>query len=457
MSRQWLVPLCSLCFGVGECVGDERLSGGQTTVFVTSNKAFARPLANISRLTRRQHTVGNSFFNQNWVAAPASTTARDGLGPLFNSRSCSACHVQDGRGAPPGQDGSGFGLLLRLSLPGRAANGGPVPDPVYGLQLSDRALPGISPEGHMQISYLEKPGTYEDGEEFSLRHPRYELAELAAGPAHTDICLSPRVAPAVFGLGLLEAVAEQDLLGRADPEDLDGDGISGRPNRVWSISEEKAVLGRFGWKANQPDLRQQAAEAFAGDLGITSSLVPRENHTSAYATRHDFLKLPASEQPEVDDKILQRVTTYLQTLAPPARRDVGHPQVIRGQKLFREMQCATCHTPEMRTGNSHPVVELRNQTIRPYTDLLLHDMGPGLSDGRQDYQADGREWRTPPLWGIGLQKRVNGHTTLLHDGRARNLAEAILWHGGEAKPAREAFREAGREDRKALLAFLKSL
>mgnify|MGYP001310374007 CR=1 FL=1 len=457
MGRRWLIPFFSVCFGFGECLGDERLSGGQTTVFVTSNKAFARPLANIGRLTRRQHTVGNSFFNQNWVAAPASTTARDGLGPLFNSRSCSACHIQDGRGAPPGKDGSGFGLLLRLSIPGQTATGGPVPDPVYGLQLSDRALPGVSPEGRMHVSYEEKPGIYHDGEPFSLRHPRYELAELAAGPAHTEIGMSPRVAPAVFGLGLLEAIEEKDLLSRADPQDLDGDGISGRPNRVWSFSENRPVLGRFGWKANQPDLRQQSAEAFAGDLGITSSLVPRENHTFAYARKHAFSNLPESDQPEVDDKILQRVTTYLQTIAPPARRNIDDPEVIHGQKLFREFNCATCHTPTMQTGNSHPIEELRNQTIRPYTDLLLHDMGPELSDGRSDYLAAGREWRTPPLWGIGLQERVNGHTTLLHDGRARNLAEAILWHGGEAKSAREAFRTAEREDRDALLAFLKSL
>ena len=437
--------------------GDDRLSGGETTVFVTNDKAFARPLANIGRLTRRQHTVGTSFFNQNWVAAPASTTARDGLGYLFNARSCSACHVRDGRGSPPVSGEDALGLVIRLSVPGRLATGGPVPDPAYGLQLSERALPGVKPEGHVRVSYREEKGSYGDGSSFSLRKPTYEVVELAAGPLHPDIRFSPRVAPAVHGLGLLAAVEEEELRRREDPGDLDGDGISGRMNRVWDYEAEKVVAGRFGWKGNQPSLRQQTAGAFVGDLGITSPLFPGENHTDIYAKLHGFENLPASEQPELDGKILQRVTTYLETLAPPARRLVDDPVVRRGQNLFSRMKCASCHTPEMRTGEFHKVAELRNQTIRPYTDLLLHDMGEELADGREDFMASGREWRTPPLWGIGLQERVNGHTTLLHDGRARDLAEAILWHGGEGRTAREAFRKAPLEERSALLSFLQSL
>ena len=437
--------------------GDDRLSGGETTVFVTSDKAFARPLANIGRLTRRQHTVGNSFFNQNWVAAPASTTARDGLGYLFNARSCSACHVRDGRGAPPASGEDALGLVMRLSVPGRLPTGGPVPDPAYGLQLSERALPGVKPEGHVRVTYREEKGTYGDGSSFSLRRPTYEVVDLAAGPLHPDIRFSPRVAPAVHGLGLLAAVEEEELRRRADPDDLVGDGISGRMNHVWDYEAEKVVAGRFGWKANQPSLRQQAAGAFVGDLGITSPLFPEENHTAVYAKLHGFENLPVSEQPELDGKILQRVTAYLETLAPPARRRVDDPGVRRGQKLFDRMKCSSCHTPEMRTGNFHQISELRNQVIRPYTDLLLHDMGEKLSDGREDFAASGREWRTPPLWGIGLQKRVNGHTNFLHDGRARNLAEAVLWHGGEAKKSREAFRNSTPEERSEILSFLESL
>ena len=454
---RWILYFCAWLATILQLPGDDRLSGGETTVFVTSDKAFARPLANIGRLTRRQHTVGNSFFNQNWVAAPASTTARDGLGYLFNARSCSACHVRDGRGSPPAFGENALGLIMRLSVPGRLATGGPVPDPAYGLQLSERALPGVRPEGHVRVSYREEKGNYGDGSSFSLRKPTYEVVDLSAGPLHPDIRFSPRVAPAVHGLGLLAAVEEEELRRREDPGDLDGDGISGRMNQVWDYEAEKVVAGRFGWKGNQPSLRQQTAGAFVGDLGITSPLFPGENHTAVYAKLHGFENLPASEQPELEGKILQRVTTYLETLAPPARRMVDDPVVRRGQKIFSKMECASCHTPEMRTGDFHEIAELRNQTIRPYTDLLLHDMGDGLSDGREDFMASGREWRTPPLWGIGLQERVNGHTTLLHDGRARDLAEAILWHGGEGRIAREAFRKAPLEERSALLSFLKSL
>tara|TARA_B100000674_G_C37922578_1_gene953977 strand:- start:1168 stop:1938 length:771 start_codon:yes stop_codon:yes gene_type:complete len=256
---------------------------------------------------------------------------------------------------------------------------------------------------------------------------------------------------------LLAAVDDETLRAQADPNDLDGDGISGKVNTVWDYEGKKLVTGRFGWKANQPSLRQQTAGAFVGDLGITSPLFPDENHTTSYAELHKFVSMPNDEQPELTAKILQRVTAYLQTLAPPARRDVSDPTVRQGQRLFAAMKCASCHTPELKTGDFHELAELRNQTIRPYTDLLLHDMGKGLADGREDFEASGQEWRTPPLWGIGLQERVNGHTTLLHDGRARNLTEAILWHGGEAENSREQFLNSTKKERLALLSFLQSL
>ncbi|HCQ39216.1 MAG TPA: thiol oxidoreductase [Verrucomicrobiales bacterium] len=436
---------------------DDRLSGGETTVFVTNDKAFARPLANISRLTRRQHTVGNSFFNQNWVASPASTTSRDGLGHLFNARSCSACHVRDGRAEPPGNGEFALGLVMRISLPGRLATGGPVPDPSYGLQVSERALPGLKAEGHVRVSYDEVDGTYPDGGRFSLRRPTYKIVDLGAGPLNSKTRFSPRVAPAVHGLGLLAAVEEGTLRALEDPGDRDGDGISGKLNMVWDYEGKRLVPGRFGWKANQPSLRQQTAGAFVGDLGITSPLFPEENHTAAYAELHNLGDQSEDQHPELSAKILQRVTAYLETLAPPARRNVDDPVVRQGQRLFARMNCASCHTPELRTGNDYPLVELRDQTIRPYTDLLLHDMGEGLADGREDFEANGQEWRTPPLWGVGLQERVNGHTMLLHDGRARNLTEAILWHGGEAEKSRELFLNSTSKERSALLSFLQSL
>jgi len=430
----------------------EEHSGGATTVFESGPSAFARPLANISRELRREHSVGNSFFNQNWVAAPSSTEARDGLGPIFNARSCSACHVKDGRGRPPEQGEAIFTMVLRLSIPGRRADGGPVPEPNYGLQFHPRSLPGIVPEGWAAVSYEEEHVAMKDGAPFSLRTPSYEFGSLRHGPMHSEVRLSPRVAPAVHGMGLLEAVPAAVILAHADPDDADGDGISGRPNLVPDLAAGGAkVIGRFGWKANEPTVRQQTAGAFQSDLGITTDLFPDEILPKGGTTA------PSGGQPEADTKVLDRVTTYLLTLAPPARRNWKEPQVIAGKEIFSQIGCAKCHFPELKTGEYPAVPELEHQNIRPYTDLLLHDMGEQLADGREDYEAGGTEWRTPPLWGIGLQEVVSGHLHLLHDGRARGFAEAILWHGGEGEASREAFTELNHEEREALFAFLWSL
>ncbi|MEM8953562.1 MAG: di-heme oxidoredictase family protein [Verrucomicrobiota bacterium] len=435
----------------------EELSGGDTTVFQNGRNAFGLPIANISRENRRAHVVGNSFFNKNWVLAPASTEARDGLGPLFHARSCSSCHTHDGRGRPPEPDELMTSLLIRLSVPGKTSHGGPIPDPTYGDQLGVRAVPGADPEGNVEISYKEVPGHFSDGSPYTLRKPILNLVPSGAYPApKEDVLLSARVAPPVHGLGLLEAVPEKTILSFADPNDSkSSDGISGRPNWVWNKDTQKEELGRFGWKANQPNLRQQTADAFLGDIGITSPVNPRENFTATQAASLDGL--PNGGTPEIDDHLLNRVVTYQQTLAPPARRNWTDPSVRHGKQIFHEAGCAKCHIPEMETGDFHPVSELNNQTIRPYTDLLLHDMGEGLADHRPDFQASGTEWRTPPLWGIGLTEVVNGHTFFLHDGRARNLTEAILWHGGEAEVSREHFRNLPKQERDDLINFLNSL
>lgn len=451
-----LVVLLSGMVTAGDVDADERLSGGATTVFNEGRSAFELPLANISRSNRRAHVVGNSFFNKNWVIAPASTAVRDGLGPVFHARSCSGCHTRDGRAAPPGPDELMTGLLFRLSIPGKGSHGEPVPDPVYGGQLGVRAIPGAEPEGDVEITYTERAATFADGTPYSLREPAYELRTSGAYPAaHPDVMMGPRIAPPVMGLGLLEAVPETDLLARSDPQDADADGISGRPNYVWDSERGERRLGRIGWKAGQPDLRQQTASAFLGDIGITSPVRPEEDYTAAQAEA--LGSFPTGGRPEIDEKLLGRVVTYLQTLAPPARRGVEEEMVVRGKELFLKAKCAVCHVPEMKTGPFPAVPELGHQVIRPYTDLLLHDMGEGLADGRPDFEATGNEWRTPPLWGIGLTEAVNGHTYFLHDGRARNLQEAILWHGGEAEASKEHFRTMPREDREAILGFLESL
>ena len=430
MRRMFLVlPACLLAAALmssaafSEEVSDA-LSGGAATVYTTTRQAFEQPLPHLTPDQETQFFVGNSFFNRNWVSAPSSTTARDGLGPLFNARSCSACHLHDGRGRPPEPGKDMLSMLVRLSIPGRDAQRGVVPEPTYGDQLNGLAVHGVPPEGRVLVTYEEIPGTYGDGEPYSLRKPRYAFTDLQYGPMHPDTLLSPRVAPAMIGLGLLEAVPAEALLGLADPDDTDGDGISGRPNRVWDKVWRQTVLGRFGWKANQPNVAQQVAGAFLGDIGITSPLFPDENCPPAALECREALN---GGTPELSNKLFGHVVFYSRTLAVPARRDLQQSDVRRGRQLFEEAQCGACHTPTLRTSEVLGLPDLSRQVIHPYTDLLLHDMGAPLADGRPDFEATGSEWRTPPLWGIGLVETVNRHTYFLHDGRARNLAEAILW------------------------------
>lgn len=432
-------------------------SGGAATVHTRNEHAFARPLPGLSGPQLRQFTFGNRVFNTNWVTAPGSVAAFDGLGPLFNRGSCSGCHTRDGRGRPPAPGGPLRSMLVRLSLPGRGPHGGPRPHGVYGLQLAEQALHGLSPEGRTVIEYSERPGRYPDGTAYSLREPRYRLTRPGHGPFPDTLLLSPRVAPAVHGLGLLEAVPEAAVLALADPEDRDGDGISGRPNRVWDHSRGEPALGRFGWKANQPSLMQQNADAALNDIGLTSALFPREALSPAQSEAAARPSGADQAGVELRPAHLERLVFYTRALAVPAARDLDDPEVQRGEHLFGQLQCAACHTPTLYTGEQPELPQLSGQRIHPYTDLLLHDMGPGLADGRPDFEASGAEWRTPPLWGIGLVETVNRHSFFLHDGRARSLEEAILWHGGEALASREAFAALAAPDRAAVLRFLQSL
>jgi len=427
-------------------------SGGATSVFDATISAFAQPARNLGAGERRDFATGNNFFNDAWVIAPSSTTGRDGLGPTFNATSCSGCHFKDGRAAPPAPGENGPGLLFRLSVPGAGARGEPLVEPTYGDQLQPQAVPGVPAEGKVEISYAEVEGRMADGTPYTLQRPTYTLVP-ALGPVAPGTMLSPRVAPAIVGMGLLEAVPEANVTARADAGDGDGDGISGRPNRVWNSSTQRVELGRFGWKANQPTVDQQVAGAFVGDIGITSRLSPVQNCPPPQAL---CAAAPSGGEPELDDLKLDRVTFYSRTLAVPARRDVADPVTARGAATFASLGCSSCHTPSMRTGAS-PIPALADQEIQPFSDLLLHDMGPDLADDRPDFEATGTEWRTPPLWGIGLVETVNGHTRFLHDGRARSLEEAVLWHGGEGEAARRRYTELPAPERAALLTFLRSL
>jgi CxxC motif-containing protein (DUF1111 family) len=312
----------------------------------------------------------------------------------------------------------------------------------------------VPAEGTVAVTYTEVKGHYPDGTAYTLRKPRYRATGLGYGPLAPKAMLSPRISTPVFGLGLLEAIPEEAIVALADPEDRDGDGISGRPNRVPSARTGVPVLGRLGWKANQPSVEQQVAKAFSEDLGLTSVLYPERTCTAKQAP---CLAKAVAAAPEVSAHQLERTTLYLRLIAPPARRDTSEPTVARGQALFGQVGCAACHHAGFKTGEVSDIPELSNQPVRAYTDLLLHDLGPELADGRPDAEASGSEWRTAPLWGLGLLEAVNRQVRMLHDGRARSFEEAILWHGGEAAATRERFKALERSEREALLAFLRSL
>ncbi len=436
--------------------GDDTHTGGATTVHATGRNAFSFPAANLPDEERTRFAVGNSFFRRNWVQAPASTTARDGLGPHFIARSCGGCHVQDGRGAPPdfrrGLVEQPVALLLRLSRPDGS------PDPVYGDQFNNAAVQGVKPEGRVTMRWRDVTGRFADGARYTLRAPIYGFADLAYGPMARDVRMSPRIAPQLIGVGLLEAIAAAEIEGNAAAQATMPGPIKGQVNRVWDAFAQAQLPGRFGWKANAATLAHQTAAAFVGDIGITSTRFPHETCT---ANQHDCRAAHSGGQPEIDDKTLGDVVFYQATLAPPARRNADNMAVQRGQRLFVQAQCAACHRPSYFTAEGpFPALTskaLSGQRIWPYTDLLLHNMGPALADNRPDGLANGRQWKTPPLWGIGLIRDVNGHQRLLHDGRARGVLEAILWHGGEAERSKQHVLKMRRAEREALVKFVESL
>lgn len=427
-------------------------AGGPLTINDGTSAAFSRPAPVLGVEDLDRHAEGDAAFEATFVTAPAPRFG--GLGPVFNNTSCVACHVGDGRGRALAAGASGGRVtgttLFRISMPGGSPFEAPRPVPGFGRQLQDRAVLGVAGEARVDVAYTERAERLADGTEVRLRVPTYSASgAYAAFPG--DALISPRTAPPVFGLGLLEAVSEADVLARADENDADGDGISGRPNYAIDPRTGARSLGRFGWKASAVDLIAQTAGAYNEDMGITSALLPAEScHGQQQETAAQ------GGDPEVDAATVEAVAHYMRTLGVPARRDAGDERVRRGERLFAEAQCAACHTPAMRAGAS-PLALLSGQRFAPYTDLLLHDMGPELADNRPDFAATGAEWRTPPLWGIGLTGVVSGHTEFLHDGRARSMLEAIMWHGGEATRARELVRALSAADRGALLAFLASL
>lgn len=425
-----------------------KMAGGDNTIFTNTSNSYSTPSPALTVDELSTHLKGDLDFESIFVTAPNDVNS--GLGPIFNNSSCISCHPRDGRAAHPVNMASRNGLLLRTSLPGTSTNGGPVAVSGFGLQIQNQALFNFLPEAEYTVQYEEITETLADGTIVSLRKPVFGVINTYI-PFPKDALISPRIAPPVFGLGLLEAIPEQAILAAQDLNDYNQDGIYGKVNYVWNPLTQKSELGRFGWKANVSNLLIQCAAAYVEDMGITNYIFPLETGYGQSNGSDGF-----DDDPELPDENLANITFYTQTLAVPAPRNTDNITVRKGARIFENLLCATCHTPKQQTGYSS-IRALSYQTFYPYTDMLLHDMGDGLADNRPDFLANGREWKTRPLWGIGLSFVVNNHTNFLHDGRARNLTEAILWHGGEAENAKQKFKQLSKEDREALLQFIQSL
>ncbi|HYB08799.1 MAG TPA: di-heme oxidoredictase family protein [Alphaproteobacteria bacterium] len=416
---------------------------------------FAGLVARIGNDQPEKFLLGRTLFESDWSIAPGPKAGFDGLGPLFSRLSCDGCHTHAGRGEPPqSPDFPMISMTVRLSIPGTTPEGGPRPHPLYGDQLDRNAVAGVPIEGRASVSYTENEERYADGTAYSLRAPHYRFEALAYGPLGSDTLVSVRIAPAIVGLGLIDAVPDQEIEAIASEEKRNG-RVHGRPNRVWDLTAEALRVGHLGWKAGQPSLRQQNANAFNRDIGITNPLYPTNDCTEV-ETECQAAAAASPRKPKIGDEFLDAATFYVAQLAPSLPREQDSPIVKQGAVLFEQAGCAECHRPTLESGTS-PDPDLAHREFHPYSDLLLHDMGDGLADGRPEFVADGRSWRTAPLWGLGLIKSITGHEFLLHDGRARGPAEAILWHGGEAEAAKDAFRGMTKDERDALIAFLESL
>lgn len=462
--------------GVPPIQESELFPGGTSSVSTSPFPSFEKPVNHLPESLKTDFFAGKALAEQPWVKAPTTTTARDGLGPIYNARTCMTCHVKGGKGNVPLQpDRALFTAFVRISVPGNNAILGVQPEPVYGDQLQTQSVSlahqlrhtgqnnfrpnDVNPEAYIYVEWQPSEFSYPDGSVVSLRRPKLNIQNLGYGELHPDTLFSLRNAPAIGGMGLLELIPEAHILALADELDENSDGISGRPNTVWDISSGQAALGRFGHKANRPNMDVVVAAAFAGDVGITNPLFPQQPCTSKQTLCNGQPTGNDEEGVELPQHLLDLVTVFSRNLGVPQRKVEITQQYKQGRELFYTTGCASCHTPSFVTGETEntSLQHLSGLTIWPYTDLLLHDMGPELADDRPDYKATGSEWRTAPLWGVSLLKDVNGNANLLHDGRARNIEEAILWHGGEANATKQAFIQLDKTSRNALLSFVGTL
>lgn len=489
-----------------------QLAGAATTDTTNnSGHGFSTPMPNLSASELQLHLQGDVSFETSFTTAPNTDHPElDGLGPVFNNHNCNACHQRDGRPSTqiPKEKteklllGSNAGIFLRISLedgechfPTQNNNYCKnIPVPGFGEQLFHRGVlkaredwnehPFIG-QANVWLSYDYQLFTYPDGTQVELKKPRFSITQPwdaltfeHSALAEGHVRFSPRNGMPIFGLGLLEAIPEADILALEDANDSDQDGLSGRANWVFDAVKAQQgdsnpiALGRFGWKASTPSVRQQSLGALRGDIGVTNSLFPEESvagmlEYDKYLARTGYEDTGKDqfEAPEASEQFSDSVVFYSETLAVPARRNVNDSQVQEGARLFSTLNCVGCHQPSFTTSNSDTLLiggkqapeAIKNQLIWPFSDMLLHDMGEGLADHRRDFMATGREWKTRPLWGIGLTQTVNPQAGFLHDGRAATLEEAILWHGGEAEKSKTAFTQLTREQRLAVLAFLRSL
>ena len=457
--------------------------GGDTGISISSAESYSKPSSNLTASRKGSFFIGNAFFRQPWVIAPASTDSRDGLGALFNVAACQSCHVKDGRGhAPMSMDDDADSLLIRLAMPATTDEQRQqlqnsliekVAHPMYGGQLQDRGIQGVPAEARIAVQWTDKTVTFTDGHVETLRAPTFNLTKPGYGPFDDELMVSPRVALPMIGLGLLEQIPDEDIKKQAIDNNNNSD-ISGKFNWVMDPQTGKHALGRFGWKAGQTKLLTQNQSAFNEDMGLTSNIRP---HESCMPTQTACVKATtgADEQGdgrppvEVNDEVAKFVEFYTRNLAVPHRRNADDKLVLAGKKRFYDMGCQSCHTPRYqlpKTDDDH--LEQHGQVIYPYTDLLLHDMGDDLADrtiagklppkdAQVEFLANSYEWRTPALWGIGLAQTVDPQATFLHDGRARTLMEAVLWHGGEAQEQQKKVLNLDKQGRAELNAFLKSL
>ena len=433
----------------------EKLSGGAGTIDKIGRNAFSHHFTNLSFEQKQDFLIGNAFFREVWIASPSSTKSSDGLGPLYNARACQSCHIKDGRGHLPKTE-KPLSTVIKI---GEYQGFRLLPHKVYGKQLQFFAIPGISLESEINLSYKSREKNYNYKDKISFEYPFVNFTDLKYGKVDKTNSLSLRVSPQVIGVGLLEAIETSDILKNEDINDTNGDGVSGVARKL-KYSNGETKIGRFGIRASTPDLFVQTGTAFMHDMGLSNS-VGNNPFGDCTENQKECLKYPTGIDKkstfEVDDEVMDKIVFYLSSLSPPKRRNVTNKDVLLGKKIFYEAKCTSCHTPKYVTSKNAKFDFLKFQLIWPYTDLLLHDMGDELADKDLDGNVTNKEWKTPPLWGIGYAKEVNPRATFLHDGRAKTIMEAVLWHSGEAKKSIDFLIENYKDDLDKLDAFLNSL